>query len=89
MYRAFEWVPPAFAHVALLTDENHQKLSKRNMDTDISAFRDRMGIFPDTLTNFVALLGWSHQKRNDVMDLPELVDNVRYILALSLSLLTR
>jgi glutamyl-tRNA synthetase len=81
MYHAFQWSPPAFAHVGLLTDQNHQKLSKRNMDIDISAFRDRMGVFPETLTNYVALLGWSHQNRNDVMDLKELIDNVRHILS--------
>jgi glutamyl-tRNA synthetase len=80
MYHAFQWTPPAFAHVGLLTDQNHQKLSKRNMDIDISIFRNRMGVFPETLTNYVALLGWSHQKRNDVMDLQELIDNVRLIL---------
>jgi glutamyl-tRNA synthetase len=80
MYQAFKWFPPAFAHVGLLTDQNHQKLSKRNMDIDITTFRDKMGIFPETLTNFVALLGWSHQKRNDVMNLQELMNSVRYIL---------
>src|SRR5271168_4982334 len=80
MYDAFGWEPPAFAHVGLLTDQNHQKLSKRNMDIDISAFRDKMGVFPETLTNFVALLGWSHGNRKDVMDLKELVSNVRHAL---------
>lgn len=80
MYHAFQWAPPAFAHVGLLTDQNHQKLSKRNMDIDISTFRDKMGVFPETLTNFVALLGWSHQRRNDIMDLQELISNVRLAL---------
>jgi glutamyl-tRNA synthetase len=80
MYHAFHWTPPAFAHVGLLTDQQHQKLSKRNIDIDISAFRDNMGVFPETLTNYVALLGWSHQKRNDVMDLQELIGNVRHII---------
>jgi glutamyl-tRNA synthetase len=78
IYHAFQWAPPAFAHVGLLTDQNHQKLSKRNMDVDISAYRDKMGVFPETLTNFVALLGWSHQRRSDVMDLQELISNVRH-----------
>lgn len=87
MYDAFNWKPPAFAHVGLLTDQNHQKLSKRNMDIDISAFRDKMGVFPETLTNYVALLGWSHEKRKDVMDLQELISNVRHTLSLVLLVL--
>lgn len=76
MYNAFSWEPPAFAHVGLLTDEHHQKLSKRNLDIDVSAFRDKMGVFPETLTNFVALLGWSHSQKKDIMSLEQLVENV-------------
>lgn len=71
MYSAKGWKPPSFAHVPLLVDHNKQKLSKRNLDTDIASYRSK-GIFPETLTNFAALLGWSHQRKNDVMDLSEL-----------------
>jgi glutamyl-tRNA synthetase len=76
MYNAFQWEPPSFAHVGLLMDQNRQKLSKRNMDLDISAFRNKMGIFPETLTNFVALLGWSHNQRKDIMSLQRLIETV-------------
>lgn len=72
LYEAFGWSPPTFAHVPLLVDHNKQKLSKRNFDSDISTFRDKMGIFPETLANFAALLGWSHSQKSDVMDLAEL-----------------
>ena len=74
MYDAFAWTPPQFAHVGLLVDETGHKLSKRNFDTDISAFKE-MEIFPETLTNFAALLGWSHHERSDVMDLATLIKN--------------
>lgn len=74
MYSAFGWTPPLFAHVGLLVDENGNKLSKRNFDTDITAFKD-MEIFPETLTNFAALLGWSHKEKTDVMTLQQLVDS--------------
>ncbi|KAF2475077.1 glutamyl-tRNA synthetase [Lindgomyces ingoldianus] len=73
MYAAFGWEPPAFAHVGLLVDEQGNKLSKRNFDTDISAFKE-MEIFPEALTNFAALLGWSHKAHSDVMDLQNLVE---------------
>jgi glutamyl-tRNA synthetase len=74
MYSAFGWEPPEFAHVGLLVDENGNKLSKRNFDTNISAFKE-MEIFPETLTNFAALLGWSHKEKTDIMDLQSLVNN--------------
>jgi glutamyl-tRNA synthetase len=78
LYQAFGWQPPQFAHVGLLQDQFHQKLSKRKGDMlkDISTFREKMGIFPESLTNFVALLGWSHTKRKDAMTLDDLVNNV-------------
>ena len=76
LYDAFKWKPPAYAHVGLLQDTNGQKLSKRNLDLDISAFRDTMEVFPETLVNFVALLGWSHSKKSDVMDLGQLIESV-------------
>lgn len=73
MYSAFGWEPPQFAHVGLLVDEAGNKLSKRNFDTDITAFKE-MEIFPETLANFAALLGWSHGEKSDVMDMQRLIE---------------
>lgn len=72
LYQAFDWSPPQYGHVPLLVNHDKQKLSKRNLDSDISTFRDKQGISPETLTNFAALLGWSHQQKSDVMNLTEL-----------------
>ncbi|KAF8852268.1 glutamyl-tRNA synthetase [Acephala macrosclerotiorum] len=74
MYQAFGWTPPAFAHVGLLLDSSRNKLSKRTGSIDIASFRDK-GVFPEALTNFVALLGWSHQESNDVMSMDDLIAN--------------
>lgn len=71
LYNSLSWTPPAYAHVPLLVDANKQKLSKRNFDSDITSFRNR-GIFPESLINFAALLGWSHTQKKDVMDLAQL-----------------
>lgn len=71
LYEAFGWTPPAFGHVPLLVDHNRQKLSKRNLDMDIASYRNA-GYFPEALTNFGALLGWSHQQKSDVFNLKEL-----------------
>ncbi|CZS99322.1 hypothetical protein WAI453_008225 [Rhynchosporium graminicola] len=74
MYQAFGWEPPAFAHVGLLLDKNRQKLSKRTGSKDISTYRQE-GVFPETLTNFVALLGWSHKNSSDIMSMQELIEH--------------
>lgn len=72
LYSAFDWQPPVYAHVGLLVDEKGRKLSKRNMDSDLGAFTSQ-GLLKDAIVNFAALLGWSHSRRSDVMDLTELV----------------
>ncbi|KAG9235895.1 glutamyl-tRNA synthetase [Amylocarpus encephaloides] len=75
MYEAFGWEPPQFGHVSLLTDMSGQKLSKRTGSTEILTMREEMGIFPETLSNFVALLGWSHGLKRDVMGMQDLIEN--------------
>lgn len=77
LYNAFNWTPPSFGHVPLLVDMAGQKLSKRNADIDLSSFRDKQGVFPETLINWAALLGWSHTQKSDVFDLKELEQIVR------------
>jgi glutamyl-tRNA synthetase len=85
MYQAFGWEPPAFAHVGLLLDKDRQKLSKRTGSIDISEWRNK-GVFPETLTNFLALLGWSHKAKSDVMSMEDLIRNVRLPLIISISI---
>lgn len=77
LYRAFGWKPPVFAHVGLLVDENKAKLSKRSntgIALDVKSMRDELGVLPQTLVNFLALLGWSNPTKYDVMDLKTLVE---------------
>ena len=76
LYQAFGWLPPKYAHVGLLMDKDGQKLSKRVESMSMAELRDRDGVFPETLTNFVALLGWSHTRRSDVMNMEDLIQNV-------------
>ncbi|KAH0445811.1 hypothetical protein KCU90_g46, partial [Aureobasidium melanogenum] len=74
LYNAFGWTPPAFAHVGLLTDKDQAKLSKRNFDTDIGALKTKHGILPESLANFLALLGWRNPTRDDVLEMNKLVE---------------
>lgn len=74
LYQAFDWRHPEFAHVPLLVDKDGQKLSKRNADVDVSSYK--RDVFPETLANFTALLGWSHSERSDVFSLQELEEAV-------------
>ncbi|KAL7275026.1 Glutamate--tRNA ligase mitochondrial [Rhizina undulata] len=74
LYNCFKWTPPKFVHVGLLQDANKAKLSKRNGDVFVSEYREK-GYLPEALNNFVALLGWSHEGRSDVLTMKDLIKN--------------
>lgn len=73
LYNCFGWEPPMFVHVGLLQDEKKHKLSKRSGDVFVGEYKDK-GYLPEALVNFVALMGWSHSQRSDVMSLEKLVE---------------
>lgn len=64
---------PVYAHLPLVTGEGNRKLSKRDPQSDLLAYRDR-GFVPEGLLNYLALLGWSIAEDRDVFTLTELVE---------------
>ena len=58
LYRALGWEVPEFAHLPMILGNDKKKLSKRLGATSIYEYRD-MGYMPDSMFNFLALLGWS------------------------------
>lgn len=74
IYEAFEWTPPVFCHMTLIVNEQRKKLSKR--DESIIQFieqYDALGFLPDTLFNFISLLGWSPEGESEMFSKEELV----------------
>ncbi len=57
IYRAFGWPVPEFAHLSTILGPDKTRLSKRHGATSIATFRE-MGILPEALVNYLALLGW-------------------------------
>jgi len=57
IYQAFGWPVPEFAHLSTILGPDKTRLSKRHGATSIASFRE-MGILPEALTNYLALLGW-------------------------------
>ena len=51
---------------------DRKKLSKRHGAASVEEWRDA-GIFPETLVNFLALLGWSPGDDREIMTLPEMI----------------
>lgn len=74
IYEAYGWQPPVFGHMTLIVGENRKKLSKR--DESIVQFisqYDKLGYLPETLMNFIALLGWSPEGENEIFTKDELI----------------
>lgn len=71
LYDALGWAKPEFAHVSLILGKDRSKMSKRHGATAIEQYRDK-GYLPETLVNFLALLGWSPGGEEEVFALDEL-----------------
>jgi len=72
LYRFFGWDEPVFAHLPLLLNPDRSKLSKRQGDVAVEQYREK-GYLPETLVNFVALLGWNPGDERELFSLAELV----------------
>jgi glutamyl-tRNA synthetase/nondiscriminating glutamyl-tRNA synthetase len=74
VYRALGWGPPQFAHLSTILGSDRTRLSKRHGATSIESFR-QMGILPEALRNYLALLGWSPADgKTEILSPTELVE---------------
>jgi len=87
LYRAFGWDAPEFAHLPLILKPiGNGKLSKRDGDKmgfpvfplewkteeGVSSGYREKGFFPETVVNFLALLGWNDGTEKELFSLEEL-----------------
>jgi len=87
LYRAFGWEAPEFAHLPLILKPiGNGKLSKRDGDKmgfpvfplewkteeGISSGYREKGFFPETVVNFLSLLGWNDGTDKELFSLEEL-----------------
>jgi len=64
---------PKYVHLPLIMDMKGRKLSKRDGDVDVHAFRVA-GYLPEALVNFIALLGWRPGGNREKLTMAELVE---------------
>ena len=58
VYEALGLPAPEFAHLSTILGPDRERLSKRHGATSVANFRE-MGILPEALMNYLALLGWA------------------------------
>jgi len=71
LYRALGAAVPMFAHASMILGPDGKRLSKRHGATSVEAFGD-LGVLPEALVNFLALLGWALDGKTELFSLAEL-----------------
>ena len=66
IYDALKFNRPEFAHISLILGNDRQKMSKRHGATSLIQYREK-GYLPAALFNFLALLGWSPEGKQEIM----------------------
>ncbi len=77
LYAAFGWEPPIYIHCPLITNEEHQKLSKRSGHSSYEDLLEQ-GFVSEAIVNFIALLGWSPEGNQEIFTLQELIEQFDY-----------
>jgi glutamyl-tRNA synthetase/nondiscriminating glutamyl-tRNA synthetase len=73
VYEALGLPVPEFAHLSTILAPDRERLSKRHGATSVANFRE-MGILPEALMNYLALLGWAPSGGDrEIFPKPELI----------------
>jgi len=73
LYKAFGWEAPTFVHMPLLRNSDKSKISKRKNPTSLRYY-ERAGILPETMVNFLGLMGWSFGGDVEVFTLQQMIE---------------
>jgi glutamyl-tRNA synthetase len=73
LYQALDFKPPQFVHHPMILGPDRAKLSKRHGAVSILDYQE-MGYLPQTMFNFLSLIGWSLDDKTELMSRQELVD---------------
>lgn len=73
IYEAFGWEIPVFVHISMILGTDKKKLSKREGASSVNDYINN-GYLPESLVNFLALLGWSPSDGKEIRPLSEIVE---------------
>src|SRR5438128_10213258 len=73
LFQAFNWLPPAFAHLPLVLGPDKKPLAKRHGAKDVLEYREA-GYLPEAVDNFIAFLGWSPGTEEDILTVDQLIE---------------
>ena len=77
IYKNLEFKAPIFAHLPMILGPDKKRLSKRHGAPGVQSFADK-GYFPDSILNYLALLGWNPKNEKEVLDTDQLVNSFSF-----------
>ena len=77
LYQAFGWDLPEFIHLPLLRNQDKSKISKRKNPVALNYYR-QIGIMPETMLNYLGMLGHSMGDDREVFELDEFVEEFSF-----------
>ncbi len=74
IYSALGWEIPEFAHLPMILGSDGKRLSKRHGATGTQTYKE-LGYQPETLINYLSLLGWNPGTDDEIFDIKYLIKN--------------
>ncbi len=71
LFEALGAVPPTFAHIPLILNNDGSKMSKRDAGAGLQWYQDG-GFLPEAVSNYLALLGWSPKDDREKLSIEEI-----------------
>ena len=73
IYKALKLKAPEFAHLPMILGPDKKRLSKRHGAPGVQNFKDK-GYFPESIINYLALLGWNPKNDEEIFSIHQLID---------------
>lgn len=73
LYEVFGWQAPTFTHLTVFLSKKGGKMSKRDGETALLAFR-ALGYLPEAVVNYSALLGWNPKTEEEFFSMGDLIE---------------
>tara|TARA_A100001011_G_scaffold94682_1_gene99538 strand:- start:2450 stop:3877 length:1428 start_codon:yes stop_codon:yes gene_type:complete len=77
IYNLLSKKPPKFVHLPMILASKGQRLSKRHGATGVEEYKN-MGYFPESLLNYLFLLGWSSSNEKEIFNLNEMIHEFNF-----------
>ena len=77
IYNLLSKKPPKFVHLPMILASKGQRLSKRHGATGVEEYKN-MGYFPESLLNYLFLLGWSSSNEKEIFNLDEMIHEFNF-----------